>query len=187
MSHTATFSVNKKELLPALKQLLLIEKSNRKKDSTLEVTIKVGFIHLIIPGVELHVPALTKGSAKFTLLLWYLTNIVKAEKDNTLHFILEERTLKLRGFSFNAQTTFFDTDRILRSINLPMNYKFLDVVKLYLSEKYTTDELEFNKLAVEVSKSIVQLNTEIDRTVSILNKYGFSRDEVANLILNKLQ
>lgn len=187
MQHTATFSVTKKDFFPALKQLLLIEKSTRKKDSTLEITLKHGFIYLVIPGVELHVPALTTGSAKFTILLWYIANIVKAEKDNILHFTVEDGTLKLRGFSFNAQTTFFETDRILRSINLPINYKYLDVVRLYLSEKYTTEELEFNKLNAEVFNAIEKLNSEIDKTTSTLRKYGFKRDEVANLILGKLK
>lgn len=187
MPHTATFSVIKKDLLPALKQLLLLEKSTRKKESTLEVTLKQGFIDLVIPGVELHVPALTAGSAKFTILLWYIANIVKAEKENTLHFTVEDATLKLRGFSFNAQTTFFETDRILRSIKLPMNYKYVDVVKLYLSEKYTTEELEFNKLDAAVFNAIEKLNNEIDKTTSTLRKYGFKRDEVANLILGKLK
>ena len=68
-----------------------------------------------------------------------------------------------------------------------MNYKSLDVVRLYLSEKYTTEELEFNKLDAEVLNAIEKLNSEIDKTTSILRKYGFKRVEVANLILEKLK
>ena len=187
MQYIATFSLTKKDFFPALKQLLLIEKSTRKKDSTLEVTLKQGFIYLVIPGVELHVPALTTGSAKFTILLWYIANIVKAEKDTTLHFTVEDGTLKLREFAFNVQTTFFETDRILRSIILPMNYKYLDIVRLYLSEKYTTEELEFNKLEVTVSNAIEKLNGEIDKITFTLRKYGFERNDVSGLILEKLQ
>ena len=187
MKQTATFSVTKRDFLPALKKLLAMEKSNRRKDSTLEVTLKLGFIHLVISGVELHVHALTTGSAKLTIRLWYITDIVKAENDKILHFTVEDGTLKLSGFSFNAQTTFFETDRILRSINLPMNYKYLDVVRLYLSEKYTTEEIEFNELETEVSNAINKLNGGIDKITSTLRKYGFKRDEVANLILEKLK
>ena len=150
-------------------------KSNRRKDSTLEVTLKLGFIHLIIPGVELHVHPLSTGSAKLTIRLWYIADIVKAETEKVLHFTVEDGTLKLRGFTFNAQTTFFETDRILRSINLPMNYKYLDIVRLYLSEKYTTEELEFNKLDAAVFNALEKLNSEIDKTTSTLRKYGFKR------------
>ena len=187
MHHTATFSVTKRDFLPALTKLLAMEKSNRRKDSTLEVTLILGFIHLVIPGVELHVHALTTGSAKLTIRLWYIAAIVKAETDKALHFTVEDSTLKLRGFTFNAQTTFFETDRILRSINLPMNYKYLDIVRLYLSEKYTTEELEFNEIEVTVSDAIHKLNGEIDKITSTMRKYGFEREDVSGLILEKLQ
>ena len=56
-----------------------------------------------------------------------------------------------------------------------------------MSEKYTTEELEFNKLDAEVFNAIEKLNSVIDKTTSILRKYGFKREEVANLILEKLK
>ena len=68
-----------------------------------------------------------------------------------------------------------------------MNYKYLDIVRLYLSEKYTFEELEFNNLDVVVFNAVDKLNGEIDKTTSTLRKYGFKRDEVANLILEKLK
>lgn len=187
MSTSASFTVTKRVLLPALKKILQLEKTSRKKDSTLEITLLLGYIRLVIPGVDMHVHAVTTGSAKITIRLWYLADIVKSETDKELHFIIEDSTLKLRGVSFNVLTTFFEDDSILRSINLPMNYKYLDIVRLYLSEKYTFEELEFNNLDVGVFNAIDKLNGEIDKTTSTLRKYGFKRDEVANLILEKLK
>jgi hypothetical protein len=187
MNTTATFTVDKRQLLNALKRLQKIEKSSRRQDSTLEVTIFDGYIRLIIPGIDLIVQAITKGSAKFTIRLWYFTDIVNAEKDRELHFILVEDQLKLRGFSFSVRTTFFENDKILRSINLPINYKYLDVVRLYLSEKYTTDEIIFNNLDKEVVDAINKLNGEIDKVTSTLRKYGFKREEIETFILDKVK
>ena len=68
-----------------------------------------------------------------------------------------------------------------------MNYKYLDIVRLYLSEKYTTEELEFNELEVTVSNAIEKLNGEIDKITFTLRKYGFERNDVSGLILEKLQ
>lgn len=184
---TATFTVEKKQLLDALKQLKKIEKSGKKKESTLEVTILKGYIQLVIPGIQLYVHAITTGSAKFTIRLWYIADVVNAEKDNELSFTLNENQLKLRGFSFGVLSTFFDNDRILRSINLPINYKYLDVARLYLSEKYTTEEITFNNLDKEVIDSIDKLKTDIDKVNSTMRKYGFSREEVETLFLNKLK
>jgi hypothetical protein len=187
MNATATITVDKRQLLNALKQLQKIEKAGKKKDSTLEVTIFDGHIRLVIPGIDLIVQAFTKGSAKFTLRLWYFTDIVNAEKDRELHFTLTENQLKLRGFSFKVLTTFFEDDRILRSINLPVNYKYLDIVRLYLSEKYTTEEIIFNNLDKEVVDAINKLNTDIDKTASTMRKYGFTREEIETLVLKKVK
>lgn len=187
MNVTATITVDQRQLLNALKQLQKIEKAGKKKDSTLEVTVFDGYIRLVIPGIDLIVQAFTKGSAKFTLRLWYFTDIVNAEKDRELHFTLTENQLKLRGFSFKVLTTFFEDDRILRSINLPVNYKYLDIVRLYLSEKYTTEEIIFNNLDKEVVDAINKLNTEIDKITSTMRKYGFTREEIETLVLNKVR
>lgn len=187
MNSTANFTVEKKQLLNSLKQLQKLERSGRKKDSTLEVTIYDGYLQLVIPGIQLKVQARTEGSAKFTIRLWYFTNLVNAEKDNELHFSLTENQLKLRGFTFGVLTTFFEKDNILRSIDLPVNYKFLDVVRLYLSEKYTTDEIIFNNLDKPVVDAIDKLKTDIDKASATLRQYGFTREEVEAFILTKLK
>lgn len=186
MNTTANFTVAKSELLPALKQLQKVEKSARKKESTLEVTIIDRFITLVIPGIQLQVKAVTSGTAKFTIRLWYFANVVNAEKDKNILFTLTENQLKLRGFSFAVLTTFFETDNILRSINLPVNYTQLDIASLYLSEKYTTDEIVFNNLDKQIVEAINKLNSDIDKIILVMKKYGFSRAEVESNLLEKL-
>lgn len=187
MNNTTTVTVDKRQLLNSLKQLQKVEKSSRKKDSTLEITIYDGYLQLVIPGIQLTVQARTEGSAKFTLRLWYFANLVNAEKENELHFNLTENQLKLRGFTFSVLTTFFEKDNILRSIDLPVNYKFLDVAKLFLSEKYTIDEIIFNNLDKEVVDAINKLKTDVDKATSIMRKYGFTSKEVERIILNKIK
>lgn len=186
MNNITTFTVQKKQLLNALHRIKKLEKSGKKKDSTLEVTVFDGYIRLNIPGIELIVQAFTSGSAKFTIRLWYFTDIVNSEKDKELQFALIEGLLKLRGFSFSVLTTFFESDKILRSINLPVNYKYLDIVRLYLSDKYTTEEISFNNLDKDVTDAIHKLNADIDKITSLMRKYGFTREDVGNLLLEKL-
>ena len=149
MASTASFRVLKNELLKVLKQLQRVEKSAKKKLSTLEVTIIDNSLQLAIPGIQLNINAATKGSAKFTVRLWYFADIIKAEPDNTLHFDLTENRLNLRTLSFPVMTTFFETDSILRSINLPLNYTDMDLAKLLLSGKYTDEEIVINNLDQE--------------------------------------
>ena len=186
MEQTASFRVLKNQLLNLLKQMQRVEKSAKKKLSTLEVTIIDNYLKLAIPGIQLNINAATKDSAKFTVRLWYFADIIKAEKDSTLHFDLSENRLSLRTLSFPVMTTFFENDKILRSINLPVNYKYIDIVRLYLSEKYTTDEIIFNNLDKEVVDAINKLNSEIDKIASIMRKYGFTREEIETIISNKV-
>ena len=187
MASTASFRVLKNELLNVLKQMQRVEKSAKKKLSTLEVTIIDNYLQLAIPGIQLNINAATKGSAKFTVRLWYFADIIKAEKDSTLHFELTENRLGLRTLSFPVMTTFFETDSILRSINLPLNYTDMDLAKLLLSGKYTDEEIVFNNLDKEATETMRRINKDISKIVSSMKKYGFKRNEVEDLILNKLK
>lgn len=186
MASTASFRVLKNELHNVLKQMQRIEKSAKKKLSTLEVTIIDNYLQLSIPGIQLNINAATKGSAKFTLRLWYFADIVKSEQEGTLHFDLTENRLKLRSLSFPVLTTFFETDNILRSINLPVNYTPIDLAKLLLSGKYTDDEMSFNNLEIEAAEVMRKVKADISKIVLLMKKYGFNKKEVEEIIFNKM-
>ena len=187
MASSASFRILKNELLNVLKQMQRVEKSAKKKLSTLEVTIIDNYLQLAIPGIQFNINASTKGSAKFTVRLWYFADIIKAEQDNTLHFEVTENRLNLRTLSFQVLTTFFETDGILRSINLPLNYTDLDLAKLLLSGKYTDEEIVFNSLDKEAVKTMRNFKADIDKIILMMKTYGFKRKEVEQLILNKLK
>ena len=184
---TASFRILKKELLKVIKKLQKVEKSAEKKESTLEVTIVDDYLQFVIPGVQLRLRAATRWSAKFTLRLWYFADIVKSEDDNTLHFDLTENQLKLRILSFPVFTTFFQTDKILRSINLPVNYTENDIINLYLSEKYTDQEIIFNNIEVEVVKAIQKIKKVVDKLTPVLKGYGISKAEIEYFIKSKMK
>lgn len=187
MASTASFRILKNELLKVLKQMQRIEKSAKKKLSTLEVTIIDNYLQLAIPGIQLNINAATKGSAKFSVRLWYFADIIKTEQDSTLHFELTENHLALRLLSFPVMTTFFETDRILRSINLPLNYTDMDLAKLLLSGKYTDEEVSFNNLDAEAADAMRRVKANISKIVLLMKKYGFKKSEVEEMIFTKLK
>jgi hypothetical protein len=53
-----------------------VEKSAKKKLSTLEVTIIDSYLQLAIPDIQLNINAATKGGAKFTVTLWYFVHLI---------------------------------------------------------------------------------------------------------------
>ena len=187
MEPTASFRVIKNELLNALQQMRRVERTPKKKSGTLEVTLLDGFLHLVMPGIQLDVPAGTGGNAKFSIRLWYFTDIISSERDNTLHFELTENRLSVRTLSFPVLTTFFETDSILRSINLPLNYTDMDLAKLLLSGKYTDEEIVFNNLDKEAMDTMRKVKADISKIISMMKTYRFKRKDVEELILNKLK
>ena len=181
-----SFVVLKKELNSALAQFRKIEKSVKKKQTLLEVTVIDGGLILNIPGGELIVQAQTKGTAKFAVRLWYFADIVSTYDAESFTCILTEDTLKVNNTFVSVRSTFFKDDSILRSIDLPANYTHVDLYRLNLSGKYTKEEIEFNKLKGKIEYAMLKVKLDTDDVSLILSKYGFSKKEITEIIMNKL-
>lgn len=144
------------------------------------------YIILVIPGVELRLEAYTKGSAKFTIRLWYMAEIVRSEPEGLMHVDLNDNRMYIRNSSFGVCTTFFENDRILRSIELPVNYTETDLLKLLLSGRYTEEELNFNLLDAAARAAMEKTIREFGKFARLMKKYGFERKEVETLVFNRL-
>jgi hypothetical protein len=109
-----------------------------------------------------------------------------AKNTRTLHtlILIADESLRIGVTTINAKTFFFTDDSILRSINLPINYTARDV--LLLAEKYTPEEIEFNDLTEIYNLTKSELARDVSLTYERLKKYGFSRHETENLIINKI-
>lgn len=167
-------------------QLKKIEKSVKKKHSVLEVTVIDDALILNIPGVELKVKAETRGSVKFTARLWYFTDVVSSYGVEALSCLITENTIKINNTFFDVYTTFFANDSILRSIDLPANYTDIDIYRLQVSGKYTEDEIEFNRLTEKVNDATKQIKIDTDKVAVILRKYGFTKSDINEIMLEKL-
>lgn len=186
MSKSATFTLPKIPLLQSLSQINKLTKSSRKRKVTIEITVFKDHIKLVVPGIDLDISATASGAAKATLQLWYFTDIISNEKDDTLDCKIIYDQLHINGSVFKAQTTYFEDDKILRSIKLPVNYTFIDIASLYLSERYTNDEILFNNLDGSIKRAKSQVNHDIEKIAYILSKYNVTKEEVETIIINKL-
>ena len=104
-----------------------------------------------------------------------------------LNCLLTEDTLKISNTLFNVFTTFFEDDSILRNINLPVNYSHVDLYRLNASGKYTQKEIEFNALTEKIENSILKIKLDTEKVSLILSAYGFSKNEITEIIMNKLK
>ncbi|MBP7397285.1 MAG: hypothetical protein KA933_10015 [Flavobacterium sp.] len=93
--------------------------------------------------------------------------------------------MEIKGLFLKVETTFFETDKILRSIKMPINYTDWHLLRLE-NEGYTPEELEFNKLDYQVYCAKRNLKSNIHKTVELLNLYGINKKEIEEFVNKKL-
>lgn len=130
----------------------------------MELTITDGLLTLVIPGVRLEVKCETKNTAKATVSLFYFRDIINTWNNLEVECIILDEAIKLGVTSVRAQTTFFENDSILRSINLPINYSDLHLLQLE-NKGFTPEEIGFNKLEFELHDTKKHLKLNIEKAI----------------------
>lgn len=75
----------------------------------------------------------------------------------------------------------------MRSISLPANYSDIDLVSISASNRYTYEELQFNKLWVLVTQADNRLRNRINAAKRELEPYGITKAEIETLVNEKIQ
>ena len=183
----SSFKIRKSKLKTELEKIHKAYKaiSVKSKSKVLEITITDNLITLVIPGAKLEVPCETLSTAKATLDFLYFYDIVKSWSETFMEVIFKDNEMQIGITKIKVQTTFFENDSILRSINLPLNYT--DWHLLQLDQKgFTIEELRFNKLEFEVYHAKKRLTRNINKALDILGLYGVTKKDIENLIKSKL-
>jgi hypothetical protein len=187
MNHSS-FTVKKSKLIKELKKMTtaLGRISKYNKLTILELTITDNLLTLVIPGIKLEIECQTQSTAKATIALYYFKDIIQSIKDLNIKCDIFNDEIKIEGTSFHCQTTFFETDSILRSIKLPINYTDFHVLQLE-NNGYTIEELRFNKLEFVVYNAIKNLKYNIEDSKKILSVYGVTSNDIEELINKKIK
>ncbi len=182
------FTVPQKELLVNLKKFRAA-KGKRAKELKIicEITVTDGKITIVLPGIELYIPCKTTGGgAKIAVKYFYFLDVVKGITDKEPEFIVTQGTITVGILTFHCQTWFFPNDRILRSIQLPINYSDIDLLNLR-NGKYTNEELEFNKMTFKIERAEENLKSNIKSAFNKIKEYGVNYSEIEELVLEKLK
>jgi hypothetical protein len=183
----ASFKIRKSKLLNELKKITKalgpVSKWNRY--TTIELTITDGLLTLVVPGIRLEVKCKTTSTAKAALGLFFFRDIIKNWATLHLECFIHDNVFKTGVTSIKAQTTFFENDSILRSINLPINYSEMHLLQLE-HKGFTEEEIDFNKLEFELYYAKKHLKSNIKKTIEIIGLYGVSSKEIEDLIQSKV-
>lgn len=174
-----------KKLFSDIQKLLKAAKS-WKLTTRIEITVLDGTIQLVGPGFVRNLDALTTGSCKLVVpvMQWY--DIVHTSQEKKMKIVVTEGEAMVGRVSVRANTTFFETDKILRSIQLPVNPKAIDYWKLEY-QGYTQDELQFNGVDYKIAQSKKDFEESIRLAALNLNQFRISKEELKEIVLNRLR
>ncbi|WP_130275679.1 hypothetical protein [Cecembia calidifontis] len=130
--------------------------------------------------------ALTTGSCKLVVPVMQWFDFIHTSQDKVLKIVVTEGEAMVGRVSVRANTTFFETDRILRSIQLPVNPKAIDYWKLEY-QGYTQDELQFNGVDSKIAQAKKDFEESIRLAALNLNQFRISKEELKEIILIRLR
>lgn len=181
----AGFSIETKELRRFLKLLKTTWKTTWKEEKPYcEITIKSNNLEFVLAGIKQTIKCEAWGPARIVISFMHFDHLVNDRPILKTKVVVGDDFMSVNETTVCVQTWFFKNDSILRSIDLPVNFKITDILRL--SEKYTKEEIEFNKLSIEYRKAHDKLYDDIQKINRILKPYNISNDKVQEFIYKLL-
>jgi hypothetical protein len=182
-----TFSVNNKALVEALNRIKVAHKlqGRKKKIVYCEVTVKTDCLEIQSPGIFTEVEARSSGPCKFSVAYLIFSKIVSSYKSETLNFTVDKGRIYIENLGFSLDTTFFNDDTILRSIQLPINFAAADLLTLNQAN-YSPEEIHFNKMDVQIEHVMVKLVKDLMAVSKKLQPYHITYNDLKNLVCERL-
>jgi hypothetical protein len=183
-----TIKTTKTDLLKALAFLKVGVKEKPRNDyipTYCEVTITDNKVTFSLPGCKYALTCDTQGTAKFSTNFLYFHDLIKHHKYNELFFEIENDLIKLGDFEFKVNTCFFEDDKILKSIKLPIKFQDKHLLNLK-KEGYTKEEFAFNNLQKKIDLAELRLTNNINNALKLLSKYNVTRADIEHLVNSKL-
>jgi hypothetical protein len=182
-----SFRSKTKDFKSALNSIRAIHKGKHIHTyrETCEITLIDNYVRVSIPGSAFGFACESKGTAKATLLFRDLYSLVDHHSFVDILVDFYDESLKFGAVQVKAKTSFFKSDRILRTIVLPNKYSDLDLL-LLKNEGYTKEELEFNNLLGLIDHAERRVFCNVRQSALYLKEYGISAKDIKQLLIEKL-
>lgn len=181
------FELDAKQALKTFTEIKKILGAARlwKISTRIEITVLDGQIKLVGNGFTLTIESLTTGTCKLVVPVLHWFEMVKMTTTPRIKVVVTDGEAMVGKVSVKVQTTFFETDKILRSILLPANPKPIDFWKLQF-QGYTTEEILFNRLIVDIELANKELNKSIRQAAKLFTGFRISEEELREMVLQKI-
>ncbi len=169
-----------------LKQVLRLLKSsfkntNKRQMPYCEVTIKTGKIEIAVAGSKSAVNCQAWGPARFVIGFEHFILLVNDRPRIKTKVVVGDDFMTINdSVTVTVQTWYFKKDTILRTIDVPVNFTIIDILKL--GERYTKEEIEFNKLKGKYEKAHNDLYVRIEKIKRLMKEYQLKEKDVEEAI-----
>ena len=173
------------ELLDAMKFLSRAVPKNKKgRLYNCEITVKTNEVNFVAIGATMVLYCKSAGPVRISIPFLYFLDIVKNIKTFNAEISIVEGKMTIGNLTLMVSTCFFKDDTILRSINLPINYSTADILRL--RDKYTPEEIAFNKLDGLINSTLAEINKDVKMVAGTLFKYGITKEEITKMVTEKI-
>ncbi len=182
-----TIKTPTKDLLGILKLVkgAVQGKSAKAIATSCEITVTDGKATFAVPGAIFTLECITQSTCKAVVPFLYFYQVIKDLRIDDVELQINRYDIKIQNLSFNIQTTFFETDRILRTIHLPINYTDRDLL-LLTKQGYTDEELIFNKLLIPIERAEENLGINIEKAFKFLKQYRIPFEDLEKLVVKNI-
>jgi len=182
------FTADRIKVLEALKHIKVAVGKNLKKANPVlcELTITSAKATFAVPGAMFSVQCNATGAAKATFQFIPFYKVMQLENKETIEMTISNSQATLGTLSFHAETCFFPNDRILRTIQLPINHSLIDLNNLLKDKSYTREELEFNKIPEKIAAAEISIDKAIQSCYNKLKGYGIRLNEVDEFVKTRI-
>ena len=182
-----TIQTKKTKLIETLKHLKAVVKGKSAKSLKMicEITITDGQAVFAIPGAIFTLVCKTQGVAKITVPFLYFWDIIKNHNSPDLTMKINKGEVTIGPITFMATTCFIENDRILRTIQLPINYTDADLLRLP-KQGYTQEELEFNRMTKMIKEARSRLDARIAKAAGLFKDFGVTEEEIGAIVNSRI-
>jgi hypothetical protein len=181
-----SFIASKFELLKAFDAIRKAIPAHRRKKAHCECTVLKDGLLLRTPGADVFVTCKTESSARFIVNFLYFRDIIASYKFQEIEVKILPDKLNIGLLTISANTCFFENDSILRTVELPLNFTPVDLLRAGKNTKYTHEELKFSQLRELITAEEKLLEQNIDIAFGKLKKYGVSKAEIEKIVMEKI-
>ena len=161
-----------------------VPKNKKGKLYNCEMTVKTDEVDFVVIGASMVIYCSATGPVKVSLPFWYLNDIIQRITQQHINIDISEALVTIGKLTVDADTCFFEDDSILRSIKLPINFTVKDLLRI--NDRYTPEEIAFNRLDVLIKNNIQTIRRDINKIAVLLKGYGIARKEIQNFVYEKI-